>query len=217
MRTLQRRRLTTGLGGKWSDSHKGKCRCPVHSDNNPSLEITEKNGTVLFVCRAGCTQSALVAALRSRGLWPERKEKKRTGTAEPQRVVATYPYVDAEGVECYQTPRFGPKRLPSMPLGRQRRRRYGTFPQTFGSCCSALPIQTCLKQSPLDGSFWSSKARRIVTKLAKLGIHATTNQGGAREPLDRAHQRIASKVPTSSSSPTTTSLGNGTPRTWLRQ
>ena len=43
--------------------------CPAHDDHNPSLDITDGNGKVLVNCRSGCSQEAVIAALRSLGLW----------------------------------------------------------------------------------------------------------------------------------------------------
>ena len=43
--------------------------CPAHDDNTPSLDITDGNGKVLVNCRSGCSQEAVIAALRSLGLW----------------------------------------------------------------------------------------------------------------------------------------------------
>jgi hypothetical protein len=62
--SLQARR--TGPG-RWM------ARCPAHHDRTPSLSITDRNGTVLVHCFAGCRQAEVIEALRARGLWPERK------------------------------------------------------------------------------------------------------------------------------------------------
>lgn len=59
--------ILTALGGNKAS---GMCRCPAHDDGNPSLSVSERNGKVLFKCFAGCTQDAVLAALRQRGLWP---------------------------------------------------------------------------------------------------------------------------------------------------
>lgn len=46
-------------------------RCPAHDDRDPSLAIGEtRNGKVLVYCHAGCDQRDVIAALRSRSLWP---------------------------------------------------------------------------------------------------------------------------------------------------
>lgn len=47
-------------------------RCPAHDDRSPSLSIADRDGRVLVHCFAGCSQAAVIEALRARGLWPER-------------------------------------------------------------------------------------------------------------------------------------------------
>jgi putative DNA primase/helicase len=48
-------------------------RCPAHDDRTPSLSLRDAgSGIVLVRCHAGCEQEDVIAALRSRGLWPGR-------------------------------------------------------------------------------------------------------------------------------------------------
>jgi hypothetical protein len=50
--------------------------CPAHDDTNPSLSIEDApSGKVLVKCWAGCSQDAVIDALRDLGLWhkPSRK------------------------------------------------------------------------------------------------------------------------------------------------
>jgi len=51
----------------------GNCwiaRCPAHDDSTPSLSIREtRDGKLLVHCHAGCEQTAVIDALRERGLW----------------------------------------------------------------------------------------------------------------------------------------------------
>lgn len=63
----------------------GKCLCPAHEDENPSLSVTDgEQGRVLVYCHAGCSQEAVVAALKARDLWPQsdRPTTWRPSTAE---------------------------------------------------------------------------------------------------------------------------------------
>lgn len=61
--------LVAALAGRWSGNY-GNCRCPAHDDHNPSLTIREgDNGAPLLHCHSGCENSAIIDALRSRGLW----------------------------------------------------------------------------------------------------------------------------------------------------
>jgi hypothetical protein len=52
--------------------------CPAHDDRSPSLSITERGGRILVHCHAGCPQAHIIAALRARGLWPERERPEWT-------------------------------------------------------------------------------------------------------------------------------------------
>jgi|GEM_PF-159268 len=49
----------------------GNTHCPAHDDQHPSLSVDGRRGTVLWYCLAGCSQQAVLEALRRRGLWPE--------------------------------------------------------------------------------------------------------------------------------------------------
>jgi putative DNA primase/helicase len=61
--------LARHLGGKKSGARSWSCRCPAHNDSNPSLSITEADdGKILVHCHAGCSQDAVLDALRNRGL-----------------------------------------------------------------------------------------------------------------------------------------------------
>ena len=72
-------------------------KCPAHQDDNPSLSITEKNGTFLIHCFAGCSQEAVVAAVKDLGLWPEGKHQSSDSGFE-----AIYNYTDERGDLLYQ-------------------------------------------------------------------------------------------------------------------
>jgi hypothetical protein len=61
--------LATALGGRRSGVGY-IARCPGHDDHTPSLSIRYGNSRLLVHCHAGCTQAAVIAALRERGLWP---------------------------------------------------------------------------------------------------------------------------------------------------
>jgi len=62
------------LGGRWCGSS-GSCHCPAHQDSSPSLSVTWRDDRLLVHCHAGCSQAAVLAALRRAGLWSEREER----------------------------------------------------------------------------------------------------------------------------------------------
>jgi hypothetical protein len=58
-------RIVTALGG-----HGSECHCPAHDDARASLSVGFRDGRVLVHCHAGCSQAAVIEALRSLNLWP---------------------------------------------------------------------------------------------------------------------------------------------------
>lgn len=58
--------LASALEGR-REGREWRCRCPIHGGR--SLSITEKDGKLLLVCRAGCSQTDVIKALRDAGLW----------------------------------------------------------------------------------------------------------------------------------------------------
>ena len=58
-------------GGQW------RCRCPAHDDEHPSLDLrTLSGGRVVWICRAGCDQDAVIDAIRRCGAaLPERRPR----------------------------------------------------------------------------------------------------------------------------------------------
>jgi hypothetical protein len=86
--------------------------CPAHRDVNPSLHVTTtKDGATLVYCFAGCTQDAVIDALRDKGLWPEqpRNESRKEAKRQTGEIVAKYDYTTADGKLAHQTLRLEPK------------------------------------------------------------------------------------------------------------
>lgn len=66
---IDARSLTKALRGTWHGRY-GSARCPAHQDRSPSLSISQGYDLrVLIRCHAGCTQDAVIAALKGSGLW----------------------------------------------------------------------------------------------------------------------------------------------------
>lgn len=83
------REIVEALGGH-KNGRGWLCKCPAHNDANPSLSIDEgREGKVLLRCRAGCTQDAVLSALRQRGLWPEARRGREPGPTRKQSAPAT--------------------------------------------------------------------------------------------------------------------------------
>jgi hypothetical protein len=75
--------IATALGVHWHPRGV-MARCPAHEDKTPSLAISVgKTGQVLVKCFSGCSQTAVIDALRAKGLWAgERDPGIARGSAE---------------------------------------------------------------------------------------------------------------------------------------
>ena len=177
------RELTEKIGGKWNERmHRGNGRCPAHDDADPSLDITERNGTTLLIYRAGCSQDRVIDALRAKGLWPERcANGKANGHAAPSRIVATYDYHDADGILRFQAVRYGPKKMfkqrrpdPSgngwvwtQPIYEPHRYLPFRLPDLLEAIALGKPV------------FVVEGEKDVENARSKLGIAATCNACGA--------------------------------------
>jgi hypothetical protein len=65
--------------------------CPAHFDEHPSLSLREDAGTILWNCKAGCSQQAVLDSLKGLGLLgvPGQKVHKGGGRHTPPKGVAT--------------------------------------------------------------------------------------------------------------------------------
>lgn len=91
--------LAGQLGGKRSGPGQWTARCPAHEDSTPSLSIADgRNGAPVVHCHAGCSQDDVIAALRSRGLWPS------SGESRPDLPAGVLPSLD--GLDCSSSWRY---------------------------------------------------------------------------------------------------------------
>jgi DNA primase len=144
------------------------CRCPAHDDRTPSLSIRESpEGKILAHCHAGCSQQAVLAALKDLSLWPEPEARRA--------VVAEYNYTDASGKLLYQVCRTEPK-----GFFQQRPDGHGGWlqrgPRNQDKALYRLP-------EVLDAPIvFLVEGERDVETLRDYGFVATTNCGGAQSP-----------------------------------
>ena len=171
--------LTEALDGRWDALKRvGKARCPAHDDSSPSLDIEiGDNGKVLFTCRAGCSQGAVLAALKRRGLWPDRPFKPAGGPPKAT-IVATYSYQLNDGAEHFQVVRMAPKDF------RQRYKNANgkwvwKAPDEHRYIPYRLPevAEAIAAERPI----FIVEGEKDADNLGKLGIVATCNAGGARK------------------------------------
>jgi len=170
--------IVSALNGKQTGSGSWLCHCPSHDDKDPSLSISQKDGKILFKCFAGCTQEAVLNALKARGLWPE--PAKRTKSS----IVATYDYQDEKGILLFQVVRMRPKDF------RQRR------PDGKAWIWSLKGVRRVLYRLPelLKGEqVFVSEGEKDVDRLVSEGLTATTCPGGAGKWRDEYSEALRGK------------------------
>lgn len=154
-------------GDKW------EARCPAHDDHRSSLSIaTGDDGRVLAKCHAGCRLEEIVEAMgiTMHDLFAPKEEPKRQ--QKKGKIVATYDYLDEEGELLYQVVRFDPKDF------RQRR------PDGDGWSWTVKDVRRVPYRLPeLDAApgraLFIVEGEKDADALARLGLLATTNAGGA--------------------------------------
>jgi putative DNA primase/helicase len=58
--------IIMALGG---NKYSRMCKCPAHDDRTPSLHVSDsRDGKVLVRCHAGCSQDAVIEALKAKGI-----------------------------------------------------------------------------------------------------------------------------------------------------
>jgi hypothetical protein len=156
----------TGTG--WS------ARCPAHDDRRASLSIaSDDDGTVLVKCHAGCGTAAILSAvgLTLKDLFPS-----RSGTSR-MNIVAEYNYTDADGKLLFQVVRLDPKDF------RQRRpdaNGKGGWIWNLKGVPRVLYRLPEVRKAVADGqTIYLCEGEKDADRLAKIGLTATTNPGGA--------------------------------------
>lgn len=96
-----------GCGVRQRRANQARARCPHHDDRNPSLVVTLKDGKVLMRCWGGCRTSDVLKriGLRMADLFAGPRDR----NAPTPTIIATYDYVDLNGVLVAQKVRFQPK------------------------------------------------------------------------------------------------------------
>lgn len=148
-----------------------QAKCPAHEDRTASLSISPgDDGRVLLHCHAGCRLEdiASAAGIEMTDLFADDTKPKQRS-----RIVAEYDYLDEIGERLYQVVRLEPKSF------RQRK------PEGGGWNWSVKGVRRVLYRLPdLIGLgpgtvVFVVEGEKDADALAKLGLQATTNAGGA--------------------------------------
>lgn len=147
--------------------------CPAHDDNTPSLSINEgKDGRILIHCHAGCETKEVLekVGLSMRDLAPN--------PVPP--IVATYDYYDETGTLLSQVCRTS---TALEPKGFHQRRPDGNDGWLYTGVKDVRKVLYRLPElieSKADKAIvFFVEGEKDADRLAKVGLVATTNVGGA--------------------------------------
>lgn len=173
--------LALALGGKESGAGY-LAKCPAHADTNPSLSLSEVSGTVLFKCHAGCSQEAVIDALKRRNLWKE--------NAGGKQIARIYDYTDADGKLLYQKLRYEPK-----AFAQRRPDGYGGWIYKLDGVAQVLYRLPEIVKAIRDGKpVFIVEGEKDVETLKALMLVATTNSGGAGKWTDSLSEHFKGAV-----------------------
>jgi DNA primase len=141
--------------------------CPAHDDISPSLTASFTKDKILFKCQAGCSFESVVSALGMEENQFFAQEEKN----QPKTIESTYRYEDKDGNHVMDVVRFKPKAfLPRRPDGKYSLEGVIRVPYRLPQMLEAIEEgRTVLL---VEGE-------KDCDNLAKLGLTATTFQGGA--------------------------------------
>jgi hypothetical protein len=151
-----------------------RCLCPAHDDRNPSLSITEKNGKVVFVCRAGCLQEAVLDKLIELGLWSAKTggPNRRPTNA---RSLCYYDYRDEAGQVLFRV-----RRTPEKQFLQFRPDGNGGWIPGIDGVRRVLYRLSELIATPLDQVIYIVEGEKDAVNLNRaFGVATTCNPGGA--------------------------------------
>jgi len=168
--------LLARLDGVKGQSPSWTAKCPAHEDRTPSLSITEgTDGRALIHDHAGCSAAAVLGALglTERDLFNDNGNGHGTRSNRREQV-AVYDYRDEDDNLLYQVVRYFPKDF------RQRRPDgNGTWMWKLGTMRRVLYRLPELLQRGEDAAVWVVEGEKDADTLARHGLAATTNAGGA--------------------------------------
>ena len=181
-------RIVQVLGGKSTGPDKFLCRYPAHNDQNPSLSIDVKNGKILFNCHAGYSQAAVLNALKSRGLWPERHQKSDTNLPagiflrwDGRVYKSHWTYRNSQGsttgyVVRYENPQ-NPKDKVVIPFFKRNGSKWKVGAHTEPRPLYGLDL---LGKADKNATVWIPEGEKCMDVLTRYGRLAVTSPGGSK-------------------------------------
>jgi hypothetical protein len=171
---LKERLQAKKSGDEW------KAFCPNHHGKSQSLNFRIKNGTLVMICRGGCSTADVLAALGLdwKDFYPDPAPNgtaKTTSYQHNQKEVDWYPYTDESGKLLFESVRLAD---PKDFYQRQPNGRGGWIPNLIG-VPRVLYHLPALKNAT---DIFITEGEKDVHTLEALGYVATTAPMGAKAP-----------------------------------
>ena len=190
--------------GPDSRGHYMAC-CPAHEDSTPSLSVSAgRDVPVVVHCHAGCSQDAVLAAIRQRAegiVFVPQQSPARRSTQRKQRTYATLE--DARSAALYKAPAAkvhtyvyshdggevagAVVRLDLRDGGKQFRQLAAT---DRGWVIGAMPEPRPLYGRCIEGSVYVVEGETCVEAIRRLRLEAVTSSGGSNAAKRSDWRRI---------------------------
>jgi hypothetical protein len=164
--------------------------CPAHDDHHPSLAIAVTgDGTVLVHCRShGCSAEAICKAIgmgtcdlyahERNGQVPRDSRSGQRGK-RPFNIAAIYDYTDGDGKVLYQVVRLDPKDFRQRRPDPKAKEKW--IWNLHGVARVLYRLPALLKAVAEGRTIFIVEGEKDCERLARLGLIATTNVGGAKK------------------------------------
>lgn len=167
---------------------RGLVHCPAHQDDKPSLSVSWQRGKPLLHCHGGCSQEAVIEALRAKGLWsttsPDPPTSGTDNSKDPLAWWSEYCAVPLDFVKTLPLQASNTHLIfafaPDAPV---KKRRPGSRDYTWEPVGAATPPLWPLPVGDLPQTIFISEGESDCTVARYVGLEAFGITHGARKAL----------------------------------
>lgn len=191
LKTVSAAELSGKLHGREVSPGQFMALCPAHNDTNPSLAISERKGSIVFHCFAGCNYKSISQALKRQGISLSGNRKVGKGQGLPKGIesewrgkkfAAIYKYKNENGeiigyVVRYES-KTGEKEV--IPYFKKEEDHWKTGYKYKDN----RPLYNLDKiaTTPEEETIYIVEGEKCCDALEALDITATTSPGGSNAP-----------------------------------
>ncbi len=152
-----------------------QCSCPSHSDNKPSLTISEEDSKILMHCHAGCDNKEILnkVGLKINDLFIKRKDQKM------ECLEKEYFYTDENENKLYKAIRYRPKRFLQAKFNNN---------EWIFNMNNVRYVLYNLPNVIKSEEVYFVEGEKDADNINKIGLTATTTIGGASGFIKRANE-----------------------------